>query len=179
MLEEIGKRYYDFVKEKIVYCYLSCIPLKKRDLRRIDTNLKFDFYYQWKQYIIHRYKKLNKEGLQEFSRYLNQRRRNENIQNEYFVMIKTAFWALAISKIVEVFEMLELKCSYLSYSIITLLVAFIVIETLFCYLFITDFKSIKDGNINKDFLTDFKEIIDEMIKKEDRIQNGGTRLRNE
>lgn len=63
--------------EQSIYYYVCCIKGKGRALRKLDKELEFELYLEWKQYIFDKYKSI------EFSRYLNQKIRNIKSDYEY------------------------------------------------------------------------------------------------
>lgn len=91
-LDEIGKRWHEFnlKSEKNIYCYVCCKRVKKKALRDLNEELKFETYQQWKQYVCNKYQNYNIDELIEFSRYLNQMIRNLKPSHEYSSIVASA-----------------------------------------------------------------------------------------
>lgn len=65
-LDEIGKKRHDFnfKFEKAIYCYLCCNHSRiiNWELRKLNSDLKFEEYRQWKNYICNKYQNYSKEN---------------------------------------------------------------------------------------------------------------------
>lgn len=173
-LNEIGERWYDFDfrLQKNIYCYLCCIRLQKRDFRKLD--LKFESYQQWKQYVRDKYDKYEKDMLNQFSRYLNQRIRNAKCSNQYGDIIRNVLLTLVFTKLFDTFLDSYLQMDFEGIPVIIgiviiLLLAFMLIAFIGVALYQT-LKPVIDDNMDENFLKDYKEIIDEIIieKKNNR-----------
>lgn len=165
-LDNIGIRWYDFdfQLEKNIYCYLCCDKMKKRKLKKLDEKLKFVSYSQWKQYICDKYKNYNKDELMEFSRYLNQRIRNIKPSGEFIRLLFSAIITLVVTKMVEVFYLIDTTGlnSMLSIFIMEFILIFFVVIPVILFL-IETFIPIREDNIDENLLKDYKEIIDEIL----------------
>ncbi len=170
-LDEIGKRWYDFdyKLERVIYCYLCCCKIRvkhfARDLRKLDEGLKFESYQEWKQYVCNKYQNYRTEELSEFSRYLNQRIRNEKPINEGANILLTAMITLIFTEIfqVSISTYRESSKKIVWFVFVILLVLYVVYEI------VKSLLTLFDNNVEKNFFVDYKEIIDEMI--EGRITN--------
>ena len=170
-LDEIGKRWYDFdfKSERVIYCYLCCCKIKEkhfaRDIRKLDEKLRFETYQEWKQYVCNKYYNYRTEELSEFSRYLNQKIRNERPINEGVSILLAALTTLIFTEIFDSFlytyEKINIKIVWLIGCIVFLPPMAYGIAKILSLMF--------DNNIEKDFFEDYKEIIDEMI--EDSLKN--------
>ncbi len=170
-LDEIGKRWYDFdfKSERVIYCYLCCCKIKEkhfaRDIRKLDEKLRFETYQEWKQYVCNKYYNYRTEELSEFSRYLNQKIRNERPINEGLSILLAALTTLIFTETFDRFlytyEKISIKIVWLIGCIVFLLPMAYGIAKFLSLMF--------DNNIEKDFFEDYKEIIDEMI--EDSLKN--------
>lgn len=166
-LDSIGKRWYnfDFYSEKNIYCYLCCVDSRKKKIKKLDEKLKFVSYSQWKQYICNKYENYDKDELEEFSRYLNQRIRNIKPGREYLNIILPCFITLAFT--ISIDKILDLNLNTTSISnlgsvIIIIFLSILFIISMFSIIRNT-FLPIKENSGDTNLLIDYKEIIDEMI----------------
>lgn len=163
--DEIGKRWYgfDFKTEKVIYCYLCCRRVKRKALRNLDQNLKFETYQQWNDYVCDKYQRYKKAELAEFSRYLNQMIRNLKPSHEYSSIVAGAltsvFFAVAFNVVFNDDDFGNISIWHISLRMI-LLQIFLFIPIVFCVNDITT--PLFDKHFEKDFLKDYKEIIDNL-----------------
>lgn len=166
-LDNIGKRWhnFDFQSEKNIYCYLCCDKMKKRALKKLNEKQKFVSYSQWKQYICNKYENYDKDELEEFSRYLNQRIRNIKPGKEYFNIILPCFITLAFTISIDKIWDLNLNTtsiSNLGRMIVIIFLSILFIISMFSIIRNT-FMPIKENSGDTNLLIDYKEIIDGMI----------------
>lgn len=165
-LDSIGKRWheFDFNLERNIYRYVCCAKMNWKTAWRLDKNLKFETYQQWKNYIINKYENVDKDMLIEFSRYLNQNARNLKPTHEYWVMAATAVLTLALTKMVDAFLYAQMDSKGIS-AIVTVVVFEIFVVIFLAIIVIQTMKPIFNNNVDEYFLRDYKEIIDELITK--------------
>lgn len=164
-LNYIGENFYHFNygKEKLIYKYVCYERLKKKELKKINSNQKFDSYLQWKLYICNKYKDYPKNKLLNFSRYLNQRVKRAKPFKEYTSIFITACLSCLITELVDTLIKTEDLSDYPLWSkIFCLLIVFI---SMF-YIIYEMIKSMSDNNFKENFFNDYKEIIDEMLNKD-------------
>lgn len=167
-LDEIGKRWhnFDFKSEKIIYYYLCCKQIKKKELQNLNDDLKFVEYRQWKHYICDRYQNCSKDKLIEFSRYLNLLISDIKPSHEYWSIMATAFLSMVFTNVINFF--IEIYTDFSNNSVwivlpITMLIEFFI--TIFLiYSIIEIMNPIYDNHFDENFLRDYKEIIDDIIK---------------
>lgn len=162
-LDIIGKRRYDFdfQLEKIIYCWVCCLYVKKKKLKKLDNNLKFNSYKQWKEYIQNKYSSCNNETLFEFSKYLNQRIRIVKPSEEYWKLVTPVLMTLVITKWMEAFLSIETGLSEVSFLVVLFAIVLIMISYFFLIWKLTT--PILESSIEEYMLEDYKEIIDGMI----------------
>lgn len=166
-LKLIGKRWYDFDfgLERNIYCYLCCIRVKSRKLRKLNKELKFESYQQWNKYVRNKYEKFDKDSLSEFSRYLNQGIRNVRPDHEYWIIAATVILTVILTGLCDIF--LKLKISFDGLSVISLIVVSFLLEFLvvipIIFVIFQTIKPIIDSSVDENFLKDYKEIIDVII----------------
>lgn len=166
-LEKIGIKCYgfDFRLEKMIYCYLCCIHIKRWRLCKLDDAFKFNTYSQWKQYIYRKYRNYNVEELSEFSRYLNQKIRNIRPSREYinifFPCIITAALTLLFEKMTDLYYA-EVEISFTCLLILEIFIIILGIAAI-CMLIKDTFIPIKENNVEANLLKDYKEVIDEIL----------------
>ncbi len=167
-IKKIGKNKYifDFDQEIIIYKYVCCKRLKKRELKKLNKNQKFDYYSEWKQSICDRYKDYNNEKLLNFSRYLNQRIRNVRPNKEYSKMYTPIILSLGITSVYNALMNTE-ENDLIDYSTalkisFTLIYVFLIVASLFFLVWYT-YKPIFENDDEENLLKDYKEIIDEIL----------------
>lgn len=166
-LKEIGKRWYDFDfgLERNIYCYLCCIRVKSRKLRKLNKELKFESYQQWNKYVRNKYENFNKDILIEFSRYLNQEIRNVRPDHEYWIIAATVVLTVILTGLFD--KVLNLKISFDGISVISVIVVIFLLELLVAipiiFVIFQTMIPIIDSSVDENFLRDYKEIIDQLI----------------
>lgn len=165
-LDSIGKRWHEFDinLERNIYSYVCCAKMNGITTWRLDKNLKFETYQQWKNYIVNKYENVDKDMLVEFSRYLNQNVRNLKPTYEYWVIEATVVLTLASTKVIDIFLGTQMNFE----EIYAFVAAFIFEILVVIFLIFVVFKTMKplfDSNLDENFLRDYKEIIDEIIKR--------------
>lgn len=168
-LDEIGRRWhnFNFKSEKIIYYYLCCKHIKKKELRNLNDDLKFDEYRQWKHYICNRYQNYSKDKLIEFSRYLNLMIRDKKPSHEYWTIMATAYISMVFTIVINIAMGKHMDLNNNSVWIILLIT--ILLEALFImflfFLIVKIMYPIYDNHSEENFLRDYKEIIDDIIEK--------------
>lgn len=166
-LKEIGKRWYnfDFGLERNIYCYLCCIQVKSRKLRKLNKELKFESYKQWNTYVKNKYKNFDKDILIEFSRYLNLRMRNISPDHEYWSITATVVLTVFLTSLFDKVFYQQINLEGLSgisaIVVISILELFVLITIMF--VIVQTMKPIFDSSVDDNFLKDYKEIIDQLI----------------
>lgn len=165
-LDSIGKRWHEFdIKlERNIYRYVCCAKMNRITAWRLDKNLKFETYQQWKNYIVNKYENVDKDMLIEFSRYLNQNVRNMKPTHEYWGIAATVVLTLALTKMVDAFLNTQMDSKGIS-AIGTAIVFEIFVVIFLAIIIVQTMKPIFDNNIDENFLRDYKEIIDEIITR--------------
>ncbi|MCM1082065.1 MAG: hypothetical protein NC428_01170 [Clostridium sp.] len=159
----IGKEFYnfDYNQEKIIYKYVCYKRLKKKQLKCIKNNQRFDSYLQWKQYICNNYKDYSKSKLINFSRYLNQRVKNLKPNKEYNNILITVCLTWFVTATLNALVSGEGDSGLSGWATLIYWILVIISIILIIYIMI---EPIFNNNIEEDLLTDYKEIIDEMLK---------------
>ncbi len=158
-LQTVGKQWhnFDFAIEKIIYSYLCCKNIKKKKVRNLDKELKFESYQQWKNYIRSKYENFDQDHLSEFSRYLNQRLRDMRPYREYRLIVTTALITWLFTETVNISQKMDDQRITVIFSLLFLAGVFVELVVLLTL------KPIFENNIEENLLRDYKEIIDEMI----------------
>lgn len=168
-LDCIGKRRYgfNFPLERDIYCYLCCVRMKKKYIKKLDTNLKFNSYCEWKQYVNNKYTNFNNEELIEFSRYLNQMSRNIKPGKEYWNLFIPVIMTIIIAKIFEIIWNRAFNSPDISLLIVAInsIILTFVVTSIMYFLVLQTFMPLWNESIRENMIKDYKEIIDEMIKK--------------
>lgn len=171
---ERGKRWYDFdfQLEKAIYDYLCCERVKKKMLRKLDEDQKFESYQQWKQYVLDKYQKLSAAKLTEFSRFLNQEIRDLKPSHEYWSIMGSALMAVIFTNVIDVALRTEVDFKGIPAwgipIIIILIEIVIVLLVLFCI--VQAMSPIFDNSASEGLLRDYKEIIDGIISEKDKAR---------
>lgn len=166
-IKKLGEEFYGFYQEeeKRIYMYLCRKRLTKKEIEKIDSNLKFETYEEWVQYINHKYEKFSNEKLLEFSYFLNQNMRNIKPGHEYLNIVIPAMVTLIFDAL---FDIIVETPNIPIHSAIEFLIEIIVIIG---FLFLGQYimsevsKHIWDNVDGENFYLDYKEIIDRMIEK--------------
>ena len=160
----LGKEIYgfDLQSERYIYDYLCCFRMKKKKLRQLDNEHKFNSYKQWEKYIKGKYSGYDSETLIEFSRYLNQRIRIVNSSSEYWKLCAPVILTLILSKLVEVLYSSEPDLNGAPLAAILFLITLLIVFLIFSIWQVVSpiFDDYWDGYM----LKDYKEIIDSMIE---------------
>lgn len=175
-IDDIGKDNYnfDFYSEIIIYKDLCCKRLTAKEKKKQVGLPNFNRYKDWKSYIVREYGVTDKEKLMEFSRYLNQRLRDQEYSLEY--------WKLTIPIILTL--MMGDLCSGLLYNLVNiddmvwnvlaLIIALIMIVFVMGFVLVFILKIMHptwEANVEKNFFIDFKEIVDELVDiKNDEVE---------
>lgn len=166
-LNEVGKKKYDFdfESEKRIYYYLCCMPMKKKELRKVDEKLQFNSYKEWKQYICNKYGDYKDEELMEFSRYINQRIRNIQPNREYWNLFVPIIMTIVLTEWFEAFIKGEFDFTGASDAVIIGAILMMVGMLVFSMIFLVwnTFTPLWEYSREENFLRDYKEIIDGMI----------------
>ncbi len=163
-MEKLGKEYYDFdfLEEKNIYKYLCRRHMKKNSIKKMDNNLKFETYEQWKRYIFNKYKDYQNEKLIEFSYFINQKIRDVKPRREFWNIIITIIVTLNVEKILEDISNIS-GTSILEKigGVIALIVIIMVVVWFIIWITGRIFDEADEENLYRDY----KEVIDEMIEK--------------
>lgn len=134
----------------------NILPLKENLFKRKNkTQQRYDTYSGWKFYILHSIDELNLKELKEYSRYLNQKYRENDVQ---FGLSQTLLYPFTIC-------ILSPTISYLLDDLnntgnILFFVCFMVLVILIFY----DLVGTREEPIYKHFYFDMKEIVNEKIE---------------
>lgn len=166
-INEIGKNnyYFDYDLEKRIYCYVCCGYMKKRYEDKLDSEYKFNSYSEWRRYVYNKYEWYCKDGLMEFSRYLNQGIRNVKPSREYWSLVVPVLLSVCLAELFRSF--LEIKTTFENSPILALIIAVViglgVWGGVLWFMIWQTIKPINDDNLDENMFIDYKEIIDEII----------------
>ncbi len=166
-INEIGKNnyFFDYDFEKRIYCYVCCGYVKKSNEKELDSKYKFNSYSEWKQYVYNKYEWYCKDGLMEFSRYLNQRIRNVKPSREYWSLVVPVLLSVGLAELFRNF--LELKTnlenSPIWASIVAVVIGLGMYGGVLWFMIRQTIEPINDDNLDENMFIDYKEIIDEII----------------
>lgn len=174
-LNKIGKEKYgfDFKTELEIYKYLSCYRMSRKSRRTLSNDKKFDSYKKWKEYIVNTYKEKEYEDLVEFSRYLNQRKRNANTDYSYWGLIVPILLTILLTNVFGMLSRVNFGdfpmdnvivtiCTLVVWSIVGTLLIIVFIFPIFLLIYYI-LKPYFDTEIEKNFLEDYKEIVDALV----------------
>ena len=170
-LDQVGKKEYDFDPqlEMIIYKYVCYMHITRKEKKKLNPKIEFDFYRDWKNYIFNKYKDCKRETLIEFSRYLNQRKRNNQPIREYWNLIIPVIMALLFT---EAFHIL-ISNNFISQGLPiwgNIILCFIIIMFILLPIIFVIWNTIMpiwDANIEDNMLTDYREIIESMINDDE------------
>lgn len=166
-LNQIGKSKYDFIvnDEKNYYCYLSCLPMDKKERDRLENEYRFDSYKSWKAYVRDKYKEYDTDKLIEFSRYLNQRIRGVESNYAYWNTFIPIILTLLLTEMFEISINIKFdSADYPSwFKVVAYIICLIVLGVPIGIMIKNTLEPVRDNNIEEYLYKDYKEIIDEMI----------------
>lgn len=171
-LDSIGKRWHEFDinLERNIYSYVCCAKMNRIKAWRLDKNLKFDTYQQWKNYIVNKYENVDKDMLIEFSRYLNQNVRNLKPTYEYWVIAATVVLTWALTKVIDIFFGAQMDYEGI-YAFVAAFIFEIFVAIFLIFVVFQTMKPLFDSNLDENFLRDYKEIIDDLIAKNNIVKD--------
>lgn len=171
-LDSIGKRWHEFDinLERNIYSYVCCTKMNRIKAWRLDKNLKFETYQQWKNYIVNKYENVDKDMLVEFSRYLNQNVRNLKPTYEYWGIAATVVLTLALTKVIDIFLATQMDFEGI-YAFVAVFIFEIFVAIFLIFVIFQTMKPLFDSNLDENFLRDYKEIIDDLIAKNNIVKD--------
>lgn len=159
-MKSIGEKYYNFniQKELIIYKYLCKTKYYKKKFKKLQSDLKFDTYCEWENYVKEKHKDLSDEKLLEFSKFLNLQKRNERPVFEMMSWLMPAVFSVYINICVDI--------AYKDNNSLFSHIFIIIISYIFFILIAREIiKPLLDECSRDNFFDDYKEIIDNLIKE--------------
>ena len=163
----LDEEYYNFstYEEKIIYRYLCCKHIRRKELSKIPELHKFHKYHEWYDYIEKKYGNCSIDGLVEFWHFLNQKSRNVKPKYEYWTLCIPVGLTLIVKEIFDLtLKFSDIKINCLSDKIIAFVVYMIVVA-IFAKIVMMIMKSLFDQYDDSCFYEDYKAIIDDLIEK--------------
>lgn len=169
-LAKVGKNKYEFNsnEELSIYKYLICRSLRgKKEKELKDKEALFDYYSDWKNYVINSNKDKDEKKLEEFSRHLEQRIRNEQVVSKYIGLtipiLLTAFLTTILGELPDIFN---IDYSQVPWGVRVFVFFFILLVIgLVGYMFIDFFNDLINYQTRENLFIDYKKVVDEMIQK--------------
>ena len=164
MKRRIEEYNFNYQKEMQIYSYVCGHYMSKRKLKKLDSNLKFSTYADWKAYVENKYKNYPIAGLKEFSRYLNQKSRDMLPEQHWNELAIPVFLTLILEAVCRAIRDIE---DSVNISLCGTLISILTILVMIVILGIFVVKVVREIILNKeiDYLyLDYKEIIDGIIK---------------
>lgn len=163
----LDEEYYNFstYEEKLIYRYLCCKHIRRKELSKIPELHKFHKYHEWYDYIEKKYGNCSIDGLVEFWHFLNQKSRNVKPKYEYWTLCIPVGLTLIVNEIFDLtLKFSDVKINCLSDKIIAFVVYMIVVA-IFAKIVMMIMKSLFDQYDDSCFYEDYKAIIDDLIEK--------------
>ena len=163
----LDEEYYNFstYEEKIIYRYLCCKHIRRKELSKIPELHKFHKYHEWYDYIEKKYGNCSIDGLVEFWHFINQKSRNVKPKYEYWTLCIPVGLTLIVNEIFDLtLKFSDIKINCLSDKIIAFVVYMIVVA-IFAKIVMMIMKSLFDQYDDSCFYEDYKAIIDDLIEK--------------
>lgn len=163
----LDEEYYNFstYEEKLIYRYLCCKHIRRKELSKIPELHKFHKYHEWYDYIEKKYGNCSIDGLVEFWHFLNQKSRNVKPKYEYWTLCIPVGLTLVVNEIFDLtLKFSDIKINCLSDKIIAFVVYMIVVA-IFAKIVMMIMKSLFDQYDDSCFYEDYKAIIDDLIEK--------------
>lgn len=163
----LDEEYYNFstYEEKLIYRYLCCKHIRRKELSKIPELHKFHKYHEWYDYIEKKYGNCSIDGLVEFWHFLNQKSRNVKPKYEYWTLCIPVGLTLIVNEIFDLtLKFSDIKINCLSDKIIAFVVYMIVVA-IFAKIVMMIMQPLFDQNDDSCFYEDYKAIIDDLIEK--------------
>lgn len=163
----LDEEYYNFstYEEKLIYRYLCCKHIRRKELSKIPELHKFHKCHEWYDYIEKKYGNCSIDGLVEFWHFLNQKSRNVKPKYEYWTLCIPVGLTLIVNEIFDLtLKFSDIKINCLSDKIIAFVVYMIVVA-IFAKIVMMIMKSLFDQYDDSCFYEDYKAIIDDLIEK--------------
>ena len=98
-----GKKYgFNYEEEKRIYKY-ACDSCKKREIKKLSEDRKFNTYLGWKEYVWSRYSCYDKSRLIDFLHFLRLKERNTKPVEKLSELIFAASYGFIIAKFSNIF----------------------------------------------------------------------------
>ena len=98
-----GKKYgFNYEEEKRIYKY-ACDSCKKREIKKLSEDRKFNTYLGWKEYVWSRYSCYDKSRLIDFLHFLRLKERNTKPVEKLSELIFAASYGFIIAEFFNIF----------------------------------------------------------------------------
>lgn len=168
----IGKEMYDFdMSEEIEIYFYVCCQKNMNKKEKIKEEYKFNSYLSWRNYIIQKYKDWDIDRLINFSRFLNQLKRNKkahlSICNMMLPVLFTIFLSSCFSFILNLDFKDVIVRNYIEFIILGIIIFVLIIFALFilAYMVKEIIEPVYSFDMEGNFYADYKEIVDDIIKE--------------
>ena len=162
--KKIGKQYYSFDvdHERIIYEYLCMYKLKRKKLKKLNEEEKFNSFLEWEKYIYSKYQGYDSNGLLQFEKYLNGRLINIKPIREYWNMACTALFTLILSETIKGVTQVMSTPVNRTYNLISVFCTLAVICFALLLLIKRIIEPIWDNNTEENLYKDYIQIIEQM-----------------
>ena len=145
---------FDISREKAIYKYLCREKIGSLE-RKLILNYKFDSYFQWKNYVVEKYKAYSVNSLTEFSRYFNYNIRKQGEMKGALGLFLSPVAACIVAQMLDKeFYNTDQFWNVVIYILLLIMLAWVIRKNIEL--------SVED-KMNSAFFEDYKEIIDELI----------------
>lgn len=168
--KEIGKQCYlfDVDHEMIIYEYLCMYKIKRKKLKKLNEEEKFNSFLEWEKYIHSKYQDCDSNELLQFEKYLNGALIIIKPIREYWNMACTALFTLILSEVIKgVTQVMSTPVNRI-YNLIRVFFTLAVICLAFLLLIKLIIAPIWDNNIEENLYKDYIQVIEQMRRKKQK-----------
>jgi|GEM_PF-827056 predicted amino acid-binding ACT domain protein len=165
-----GKKYgFNYEEEKRIYKY-ACDSCKKREIKKLSEDRKFNTYLGWKEYVWSRYSCYDKSRLIDFLHFLRLKERNTKPVEKLSELIFAASYGFIIAKFSNIFLEAQQDIENIKKLVIALIFTVIIIVLIGgSFFLITNLfmGSISSNNMDRNMYEDYINIIQEIIQSKE------------
>lgn len=164
-LNNIDEKEYDFDAnlQRAVYCYVFCI--RNKNSKSLPKELKFDSYQEWKLNLISKYKSYSIGDLEEFSRHLRHRARNNEPSKISLEVLFPVILSIGLTFFTNSFMELNTTKGVSQLQSVMIVILSVLIWAIGMAIIIwTTIQPIWENHNTAIFFEDYKEVIDEIIE---------------
>lgn len=155
---------FDFQREIRIFFYLYGMRMDRKSRKKLKDEDKYSCYKDWRMHVQKQYEDFDIEKLENFHRYLTQRKRCNKPKKEYLNILVTVSLTITVTFYITIFE----KFQDMEFPM--MIVSWILIMAGYAYIIYITITPFFENNAEEIMLMDIIEIIDEIIKDKKKEQ---------